>query len=204
MFHGHKIGNAAKTALSSLRRLRNPNEFYETPFVALDELETLLYKQEIRSLLPENSSILEPTDGNGRIGGFLREDMGFSVLSSDVMPRIAGVKKKDFFEYDDATQFSAVIFNPPFGAFKKNQKWLRHALKQARLVIALLPQRFQTNKEVFKKFTHKLLAIKATDYLAFPSDCSLEDGKADQLTMACHWYVWDRERNSDTAYYKFE
>lgn len=185
---GGQISYQFKSLVKEMRLRDNPLEYYITPTLALERLRTLLELTELRKLLPpESTIILEPTDANAIIGNSLRK-IGYSVSSSDLKPRKKGVLKRDFF--DCKTEFDAIVFNPPFSEFQKNQKWMKQAFKIAPIVIALLPNTSENGK-TFKRFGQNLHTIFVVE-----KQCVFETapnlGKS--ARMRCRWYVWHRDR----------
>ena len=186
------IGYQFKNKVKEVRLRDNPQEYYETPLSALEGLGVLLNQTSLRRLLPPGSKVLEPTDGNGVIGNFLRT-RGYTVFSFDKHPRLAGVQQADFLQLNG--HCGAVVFNPPFNEFKKNQKWMKKAFEMAPLVIALLPDKFERNRAVFKRFKDKLHAIlfieKRLTFTTLP-------GCGKDVVMDCRWYVWNRDMEPGT------
>lgn len=190
-------------AMSVLRKEKNPDEYYETPNLALEALKEVLSTQRVFDRLPPGGIVWEPTDGNRRVGDFLRS-LGYEVISSDINPRFEGVHKCNFLEakIKAHVNVSAIVFNPPFVEFQRVRRtengitanwpkeckgWLPHALNHAEIVITLLPATLE-NKCFFKKFEEKLLCTyKIPSKLVFHSP--YEDRP---LKMLCNWFVWCR------------
>lgn len=161
---------------------RHEDDFYPTP------------EDACRSALPLMIDfpdlIWEPACGDGALSRVLRAG-GYSVVESDVNPRVEGATRQSFFDFKVAPA-RALVTNPPF---ELADQFIAHARTLG--------------------IEHMLLFLKATFYHAkkrrrqfaefrpaaiYPLTWRVDFTGQGRATMECSWFLWEPGATS-TAYH---
>jgi hypothetical protein len=170
---------------------RRELDFYPTPPDATHALMKFLITNEITD---KNSTVWEPACGNGAMSNVIAEYVN-EVHSTDIRHTGFGVGGVDFLSED--FHCDAIITNPPFAL---SEQFIRHALKQARVVAMLLKSQYwhaQKRISLFDSFrpAYVLPLTWRPDFLFDQRTNGIKGAP----TMEVHWTVWI-EGDSDTKY----
>ena len=172
----------ATLANATTKNARRALDFYPTPpdvTVAL-----------MRFLNLPPSKIWEPACGDGSMAEAIKH-FGHEVLATDIRNTGYGISGMDFLE--NHGQHDAVITNPPFNL---SEKFIVHALRQAKLVAMLLKSQYWHARKRAALFESTPPAfVLALTWR--PDFMNGERGGAP--TMECLWTVWIAG-NTDTRY----
>ena len=161
--------------------LRNENDFYETPYSLIWELQKL-------NIIKPRKTIIDPCCGNYAISKWFRETN--TVIEKDLK------YGDDFFKdnYDDL-QFDYAILNPPFDLW---DKFIEKSKKIAKAVIAIgktdyfsCYQRLQN--DIWKGLSDVYIFNRKVDY-QFPT---MESGEFGVGSLTSGWFVWKYDYPED-------
>ena len=133
--------------------------------------------------------ILEPACGDGAMSEVIKA-YGHDVISADIRESGYGNGGIDFLETNG--DYDAIITNPPFNL---SEKFIRHAIPQARVVAMLLKSQYwhaQKRAALFNEFrpSHVLPLTWRPDFMGG------ERGGAP--TMEVHWTIWTEDSTTTT------
>lgn len=191
-------GNPGNLAL--VDRDREDDDFYSTP----PEATHALAKRWAGSYL-KGATLWEPCAGNGAMSDVLMGYMGEGshIITTDLVPRRADVRKADVFDTRIDAQVStrnairAVVTNPPFNLAKPIIERILHPgfLPKLRFFALLLKATYwhaDNRVELFRKHTPSII---------HPLTWRLDFKGLKRPTMECAWHVWifdpfvDQEEN---------
>lgn len=170
-------------------KIREKNDYYATPPVAMEEL------LKVESF---HNNVYEPAVGGGHIADVLKTH-GYSVVCSDVVDRgYEGTVVRDFFEYNPEEKLKCdIITNPPY---KYATAFVRHSLDivaDGFKVAMLLKVQFLESQERWKLFK-ECPPVRIYPFSKRIS-CSLNgdfENNKDGAIAYC-WYVWEKGVHTD-------
>lgn len=166
---------------------REENDYYATDPKCVED---------IVKLVDFNNHIWEPACGEGHLSKKL-EELGYDVISSDLIDRGYGKTGIDFFKIKKSINRD-IITNPPY---KYATKWVYHSLsllEEGNKLALLLKITFLEGKERYKLYKNtppKYVYV----YSSRQRCCKNGDFNLENSPAICYaWYIWEKGYKGDT------
>lgn len=174
-------------SIATAARKTSKTDLYRTPIEMIQVLKIIMSNV-------ENSKILDPCEGDGRIKNMIRSRTN-SVIGFDLYTD-NGVSV-DFLKHDN--QYDYIVGNPPFSL--KND-FIKHGLEISDNVIFLLPMSVVSYNIFHREFLDRpeyVGRVLMTPKMFLNAAGSWKPGGTDSYA----WFIWNRNNNTSGSWERY-